>query len=191
MDPLALVAILGVVAGGAYLVLAVVAYTHSRRLRESGEGAPERMVMTFEDETRLVEGEPTFERMRKLALICADATRTTYGEQLDFTPTSIGQIDRAITATWGAGGNAAPSHETILGYGAYLGEVIVRSSTGRWVTGMTESDPATILFLAPDDEAISASPFMLVREKFENIYGFDLSVAHTALEQRLKELKAG
>lgn len=188
MDPLALLALLGIVAGGAYLVLAVVAYLHTQNLRESGE--PERIVMTFEDQTRLVEGEPTFERMRKLALICADATRVTYGEQLDFTAASIAQIDRTITATWGVDGITPPSSEAILGYGAYIGEVIVRSTNGRWVTGMNETDPATILFLAPNDEVISASPFMLVREKFNNIYGFDLAIAHTALEQRLQELKA-
>ncbi len=103
---------------------------------------------------------------------------------------SIARLDRAIVKGWGDSGEDV-SNEVILSFGAYLGEILVRRTRGRWVSGMTEMEPAAILFLGADEsDAVSFSPFMLIREKFNNMFRFDLAMALTALEQKLKEANA-
>jgi len=181
-------AILGLIAGASYLVLAMVAYGRSRRHDTPPDGEDGRVILSIEDDV-LIDEEATADRMPKLAAICASIGHRAFAEDFDFTVESIGRLDRVIMAGWG-GGDGELDADVILSFGAYVGEVLVRRTRGRWVSGLTESDPATVLFLGPGSEAISVSPFMLVREKFENMYKFDLSIAFTALEQKLKELKA-
>jgi hypothetical protein len=184
-------AILGLLAGGAYLVLAVVAFNRSRsRHSQPQDEAPPvpRLVLSFEDNP-LNEGEPTPERMKKLAANCATTCRRVFSEELNYTIESIDALERAITMGWG-NAEEEVSHDVILSFGAYMGEVLVRRTRGRWVSGLTDDDPATVLFLGPGDEAVSVSPFLLAREKFTKMYGYDLSIAFTALEQKLRELKA-
>jgi hypothetical protein len=127
--------------------------------------------------------------MHKLAAICASTGRRAFGEEFDFTVESVARVDRAIVAGWGEH-EGGVSDDVLLSFGAYLGEVLVRRTRGRWVSGWTEADPAEVLFLGPNDDTVNVSPFRLVREKFEKMYKFDLSIAFTALEQKLKELRA-
>ncbi len=184
-------AILGLVAGAAYIVLAIVAFGRSRRRHaELPEVTTGRIILNIEDDM-LIDAEPTADRMKKLAAICASLGRRVFGEEFDFTVESIGRLDRAIIRGWGdLEEDQEVSQDVLLSFGAYLGEVLVRRTRGRWVSGLTDNDPATVLFLGPNDETVSVSPFMLVREKFDNMYKFDLPIAFTALEQKLKELKA-
>ncbi|MEO5928840.1 MAG: hypothetical protein ABIR47_02800 [Candidatus Kapaibacterium sp.] len=181
-------AILGLIAGGAYIVLAVIAFGRSRRRHADEEIERGRVVLNFE-ENELLEGEPTDDRMHKLAAICASLGKRVFAEDFDFTVESIARLDRAIMTGWGESDEDI-NPQVLFSFGAYVGEVLVRRTRGRWVSGMTESDPATVLFLGPNDDTVSVSPFMMVREKFDNMYKFDLSIAFTALEQKLKELKA-
>jgi hypothetical protein len=146
------------------------------------------VILSIEDNA-LIEGEITSDRMHKLAGICASIGRRAFAEDFDFTVESITRLDRAITAGWGES-DEDPDPDVLLSFGAYVGEVLVRRTRGRWVSGLTETDPAAVLFLAPNNETVSVSPFLLVREKFGNIYKFDLSIAFIALQQKLKELKA-
>ncbi len=182
-------AILGMIAGGAYLVMAVLAFNRSRqRHAEAAQSGSAQVILSIED-AGLQEGESTSDRMHKLAGFCASIGRRVFAEDFDFTVESLARVDRVIVAGWG---NVEPDEinpMVIQSFGAYVGEVLSRRTRGRWVSGMTDSDPATILFLAPNDETVSVSPFLLVREKFERMYQFDLSIAFTALEQKLKELK--
>ena len=187
MESTNILAILGLIAGCAYIVLAIVAFGRSRR-RHAEEPETGRMILNIEDDM-LVDGESTSDRMKKLAGICASLGQRVFGEDFDFTVVSIARLDRAILRGWGENDDEV-NPQVLLSFGAYIGEVLVRRTRGRWVSGMTEADPATVLLLGPKDETVSVSPFMLVREKFDNMYKFDLSIAFTALEQKLKELKA-
>lgn len=182
-------AILGLIAGAAYLVLAIFAFGRSRqRHAEPDPHDDGRVILSIEDDA-LIEGEATSDRMHKLAALCASIGRRTFAEDFDFTVESITRVDRAITAGWGEADGEWDA-DVILSFGAYVGEVLVRRTRGRWVSGLTDADPASVLFLAPNNETVSVSPFLLVREKFDNMYRFDLSIAFIALEQKLKELKA-
>lgn len=189
MELIDYLAILGLVAGCAYLVLAVVAFNRSRARLKEAEAEEGRMILSIEDAVMLVEGESTDTRMRKLATICASLGRSVFAEDFNYSVESLASVDRAIVAGWG-NSDEELNPQVILTFGAYVGEVLVRRTRGRWVSGLTEIEPATVLFLGPNDDTVSVSPFLLVREKFENMYRFDLSIAFTALEQKLKELKA-
>lgn len=182
-------AILGLIAGAAYLVLAFFAFGRSRRRHAEPDPHDDgRVILSIEDDA-LIEEEATSDRMHKLAAICASIGRRVFAEDFDFTVESISRLDRAIMTGWGEGEHEH-NPDVFLTFGAYVGEVLVRRTRGRWVSGLSEADPAAVLFLGPNNETVSVSPFLLVREKFDNMYKFDLSIAFTALEQKLKELKA-
>ncbi len=184
-------AILGLIAGAAYLVIAAIAFRHARKKRrqgDSGDDVAGRMILAIEDHV-LIDDEPPYERMNKLGEICASIGQKIFNEKFDFTIESVSRLDRAIVKGWGdSDGEINP--QVVLSFGAYLGEVLVRKTKGRWVTSLLENEPAVILFLAGEEETVSVSPFMMIREKFENMYKFDLAIAFTALEQKLKELEA-
>lgn len=183
-------AILGMIAGIAYLVMAVVAFNRSRRRRDDARQADNgRVILSIED-GGLVEGESTADRMHKLAAICASIGRRAFGEEFDFSVESITRVDRAIARAWGDADVDEVDAMVLDSFGAYVGEVLVRRTRGRWVSGIAQSEPASILLLVPGGETVSVSPFLLVREKFAKPYRFDLAIAFTALEQKLKELKA-
>lgn len=182
-------ALIGLIAGIVYLVIAIMAVKRWRRIAEQRAQAGEGRVVLNIEEAAPQEGELTADRMHRLAGLCATIGRRVFDEELDFTVGSIARLDRAVVAGWGDRPAEAINPLVLLSVGAYVGEVLVRSTRGRWVSGMSEAEPATILLLAPDDEAVSVSPFLLVREKFEKMYRFDMAIAFTALEQKLKELR--
>ncbi|MBS1911467.1 MAG: hypothetical protein JST22_05740 [Bacteroidetes bacterium] len=184
------IAMVGLIAAAAYLAVAALAFNHLRRRRAQGGGADGgRAILAIED-GGLIEGEVTADRMHKLAAICASIGRKVFAENFDFTPESMAQVDRAIIAGWGAeSASADVPPMVLLAFGAYVGEVLVRRTRGRWVSGLGADDSATVLLLTPDDDTVNVSPFLLVREKFEHLYKVDLAIAFTALEQKLKELK--
>jgi hypothetical protein len=190
MKPIDYLALFGLIVGGVYLVMALVARRRLRAREATAEPEGGRVILSIEDDSSLIEAEPTSDRMHKLAAICASVGRHAFGEDFDFSVESIALLDRAITAGWGEMGNTSVAADVLLSFGAYLGEVLVRRTRGRWVSGWTEEEPATVLFLGPKDETVNVSPFLLVREKFDNMYTFDLAIAFTALEQKLKELMA-
>lgn len=162
------------------------------RLENSGPSVPDdaqgRELLPYEDGV-MIEGEPTWERMGKIARLCAAAVERHFGENLDFTPESLAKVDRVIVSGWGKDepGREVPVNVRVS-FGAYLGEMLVRRSPGRWVSGWSEEEPATVLFLDRKDEMLAnVSPFRLVDQKFTNMYRFDLSVAWAALEQKIRE----
>ncbi len=189
MDTLEYIAMGGLVIAGAYLLVSLVAYLKTRGSRKVEGDAAGQMILNMEGNI-LVEGEPSPIRMRKLADICASVGRRVFSENLDFTVESIAAIDRAVIKGWGDEESGDLHPDVILAFGAYIGEVLVRHSRGRWVSGLTDDEPASILFLTRDkeQEAVSISPFLLVREKFQKKYRWDLAVAFTAMEQKLREL---
>ena len=174
-----------------YLAVAAVTWPQRRRRRLAEEAAERdhHAVLNIVDRPPLVD-EPTPDRMRKLAGIVAAIASRVWSETFDFSVESVAAVDRAILSGWGDDAPEADP-EVIIAFGAYLGEVLVRRTRGRWVSGYSEEDPASILILVPgEDDAVNFSPFLLVREKFSNPYRFDLAIAYTALEQKLKELHA-
>jgi hypothetical protein len=191
MDVLSIIAWVAIAAAALYLVLALVTWPQRRRqrLEETTTDPDGHPILNITDRT-LQQDEPTPDRMRKLAgMFAAIATRV-WSEPFDFTIESVAAVDRAILSGWG---DEAPDvdPEVRLAFGAYLGEVLVRRTRGRWVTGFSDDDPATVLLLSPGrEDAVNFSPFQLVSEKFANPYRFDLPIAFTALEQKLKELQA-
>ena len=188
-----LLALLGLIVGVIYLVLAVVAFNRSRSRHEahSAADAPgDAVVLNLAANPIVSEAEPTPVRMRKLAAVCVATSRRAFAEDFDYTMESVARLDRAIVKGWGDSSEEV-SNEVVLSFGAYLGEILVRRTRGRWVSGMTDLEPAAVLFLGADEnDVVSFSPFMLVREKFNNMFKFDLSIAVTALEQKLKEARA-
>lgn len=184
------IAIAALVAGILYVILAIVASYHSHARKASGAGDG-RVLFEFEESVDFAHGEPIQKRMRKIATICARAAHRAFAQSLDFTPESVAKLDRLIVAGWGSparNATAEVDRSVILTFGAYLGEVLVRRTRGRWVTGIADADPANILFVSDGNRTASVSPFLLIEEKFRNMYTFDLSIAFTALDQKLKEL---
>ena len=150
-----------------------------------------RTLLSFE-EAVMVEGEPAWERMGKIARLCASAVERHFGEHLDFTPESIKILDRVMLSGWGkAKGIDEIPLNVRISFGAYLGEILARKTAGRWVSGFTEEEPASILFLDDQDEALTnVSPFHMVHEKLANPWKYDLSLAWAILDQKLKEIRA-
>lgn len=148
-------------------------------------------LFSFED-ALLIEGEPIWERMGKIAQLCATLVEKHFGESLNFSPESIAILDRVIVSGWGE--DVSPDQVPVnvrVSFGAYIGEILVRRTPGRWVSGFSDEEPATILFLDSDDTMLaSVSPFLLISEKFTNMYRFDLSIAWAALQQQLTEAGA-
>ena len=164
---------------------------NSQTTSESAPSDGHHQLYDFED-ALLVEGEPVWERMSKVAQLCASLVEKHFGEKLDFTPNSLAVLDRVVVSGWGeqGGPDAVPVNVRVT-FGAYIGEILVRRTPGRWVSSFTDEEPATVLFLDSDDKMVAnVSPFLLVREKFTNMYRFDLSVAWAALEQKLGEAGA-
>lgn len=190
MDSLTIVGYFAIVFAGAYLITALLLYPRLRRAQRAAAASPHSQAILNLADRAPHSDEPTPERMRKLAGLCATIGSRVFGEKFDFSLESVAAVDRAVMRGWGESEPAADD-DVVLSFGAYLGEVLVRHTRGRWVTGLVEGEPGEVLFLAPsDDEAVNFSPFRLVREKFENPYRFDLSIAMTALQQKLKELQA-
>ena len=151
------------------------------------EGQP---LFPFED-ALMVEGEPAWDRMGKIARFCASVVKKHFGEVLDFTPESLKVLDRVILSGRGGESKGELPLKVRVAFGAYLGELLVRRTSGRWVSGLEEEEPASILFLDSNDQALaSVSPFMIVGQKLANPWTFDLSLAWTALDQKLKEIGA-
>ena len=137
----------------------------------------------------LVEGEPVWERMGKLSRFCVELVARHFGETLDYSPGSVAQIDRLIISGWGDNIRVDEIDTGVVQtLGSYIGEILVRRTSGRWVSGLSDDDPGAILFLNPDESIrLSFSPFLFVRQKFVDPYGFDLSVAWAILEQQIAE----
>ncbi len=183
-------AILGLFVGVLYLALAVVAFNRSRQRRNEtdADAAAGRIVLNLEEGA--VDGEMTSARMRRMAASCAQIGEKIFSERLDFSVESIGRLERMIMVGWGEDG-AEANPEVVESFGAYIGEVLVRRSKGRWVSSVNDGEPGMILFLPREEgeEAITVSPFLLIREKLDNMYRYDLSIAYTALEQKIRELR--
>lgn len=152
------------------------------------DGSEGRQLFSFE-EAVMVEGEPAWERMGKIARLCSSSVEKHFGERLDFTSASVGTLDRVIVSGWSDRRELSMTPVNVrVSFGAYLGELLVRSTPGRWVSGWSEEEPATVLFLNGKDEMLAnVSPFRMIDRKFDRMYRFDLSVAWTALEQKLLE----
>ena len=158
--------------------------------QEQSEG---HQLYSFED-ALLIEGEPVWKSMKKVATFCAELVEKHFGEHLDFSPQSMKVLDRVIHSGWSTDNDDGAAQVPIkvqVTFGAYIGEVLVRQTSGRWVSGFTDEEPATILFIDRKDEMIAnVSPFLFVREKFAHLHRFDLSIAWAALEQSLTEAGA-
>jgi hypothetical protein len=137
----------------------------------------------------LVEGEPVWERMAKLSRFCVELVKRHFGETLDHSPGSISQLDRIILSGWGDNIRVDEIDPAVIQtLGGYVGEILVRRTSGRWVSGLSDDDPGAILFINPDESIrLSFSPFLFVRQKFVDPYGFDLAVAWAILEQQIAE----
>ncbi len=136
----------------------------------------------------LIEGEPAWDRMAKTAAVCVALARKHFGETLDYSPESLNVVNRIIISGWGTEGTDPVDPQLTTVFGAYLGEIIVRRTRGRWVSGFSDEEPASILYLGPGDKVqASFSPFMMVREKFNAPLTVNLSVLPSLLEQKVAE----
>ncbi|MCC7438714.1 MAG: hypothetical protein IT211_09500 [Armatimonadetes bacterium] len=193
MDSTTLLSIIFLLTGIALFGIAYAAWQRARANAEAERISGGRILLNIEPTTILTHEEPSDVRMKKMADICASVGRRSFGEELDYSVASISRMNRMIQRGWGKNG-AAPSDNTVTAMGAYIGEVLARNSRGRWVSDLTYVDPATLLFVprnvAPEEDVIRISPFMMVRQKFAKMHGYDLAAAFTATEQKLKELNA-
>lgn len=69
-------------------------------------------------------------QLAELAAQQVERTRNTCGVELDYSENSLLEADRLITA---GAGDEADLEDTMVGFGAYVGEVIRRNLGGRWV----------------------------------------------------------
>src|SRR5688500_10188812 len=100
----------------------------------------------------LVEGEPVWERMGKLSRFCVELVARHFGETLDYSPGSIRQLDRIILSGWGDNIRVDEIDPGVVQtLGSYVGEILVRRTSGRWVSGLSDDDPGAVLFLNPDE----------------------------------------
>ncbi len=84
----------------------------------------------------------TAEGLRKMAEETAVSAAKTLGIQLDFTPASLKTLDDAVDTFFEPGGPViAP---TIMTFGAYLGEVVIRNLGGRWRPSESWEDAAIV-----------------------------------------------
>ncbi|MFZ1571354.1 MAG: hypothetical protein WAT89_01295, partial [Candidatus Kapaibacterium sp.] len=110
---------------------------------------------------KLIEHEPANVRMKKVATIFISIVKKDFDLTLDMTYNSINLLDEVISNEWGYTTKPIPN-EVILGFGAYLGEIIKNQSKGRWVSGFSDENPATIFYLPKNEQSdsISISPFL-------------------------------
>ena len=193
MDSTTLLSIGFLLSGVVLFGVAYAAWHRASARAETARISGGRILLNLEPTTILHHEEPSDVRMKKLADICASVGRRSFGLELDYSIASIGRIDAMIQRGWGNGG-PQPSSDAVTAMGAYLGEVLARNSRGRWVSDLTYLDPAALLFVprnvAPEEDVIRISPFMMIRQKIAKMRGYDLAAAFTATEQKLKELNA-
>ena len=84
----------------------------------------------------------TAEGLREVAESTATSAQGTLGIQLDFTPGSLEVMDEAIDRFFEPGSPViAP---TVMSFGAYLGEVVIRNLGGRWRPWASWEDAAVV-----------------------------------------------
>ncbi len=84
----------------------------------------------------------TADGLRKIAEDTASSAAQNLGIRLDFTPGSLKVLDDAVDKFFEPGGPViAP---TIMTFGAYLGEVVVRNLGGRWRPSESWEDAAVV-----------------------------------------------
>jgi hypothetical protein len=77
---------------------------------------------------------PTPEHMADHAASAVAATLKVDGIELDYGVSSLTEVDRILGGFHDEGLGAEQIGETIFSFGAYIGEVIVRSAGGSWIT---------------------------------------------------------
>ena len=139
---------------------------------------------------KLIEHEPANVRMKKVATIFISIVKKDFDLTLDMTYNSINLLDEVISNEWGYTTKPIPN-EVILGFGAYLGEIIKNQSKGRWVSGFSDENPATIFYLPKNEQSdsISISPFLIIRDKFNNHLKYSITTAFDVIMKILEENK--
>ena len=76
--------------------------------------------------------DPTPENAPALAADIVAAARRITGVELDYSRGSLERVDAILEDLRSNGPPAEQIAETLFGFGCYVGEVMVRCSTGRW-----------------------------------------------------------
>jgi len=76
---------------------------------------------------------PTPEFAPAHAQIAVDAARDIDHVTLDYSPASLAEVDRILGKFHMEGLTADQIGETVFSFGCYVGEVLVRNNTGKWV----------------------------------------------------------
>ena len=75
----------------------------------------------------------TPENARDHARLAVKLAREEFGDELDFSPGSLEDVDAHIESVREEGNTGEEAAEALFVLGCYLGEVLVRNLSGRWV----------------------------------------------------------
>jgi hypothetical protein len=76
---------------------------------------------------------PTPEFAATHAQLAVDAARNIDHVHLDYSPASLGEVDRILGKFHAEGLTEDQMGATVFSFGCYVGEVLVRNNSGRWV----------------------------------------------------------
>ena len=102
--------------------------------------------------------------LKRLAQIHVDTSKRIAGLDFDYSAASMNLLDPMIESSWGA--NPPTQLDAIVQiFGAYLGEVLVRTLDGRWA----EKDGRWVVEISlPNGDTAQANVFYKVQKRFEN-----------------------
>lgn len=124
--------------------------------------------------------EATPENAMQLAQHAADVCTNEYEISLDFTPSSVAQVDQLLTTLHAQNKAADPSSQTLaFCLGVYVGVLLVRHHSGTWH--------------APSEDPIfaKASPYMIVQLLSIQVTGDQQQMILNPIGKALKQLEMG
>jgi tellurite resistance protein len=116
--------------------------------------------------------------LARMAQSHADSAQQQYATTFDFSENSLGWVDDAI-AKFHPDGNVEDN--TLLGFGAYVGETIRRALGGVWV----QDERGVALLQKVGGGEHSASPFSWVQKRFTNGMDDSVKAKYAALKQQV------
>lgn len=127
-------------------------------------------------------------QMKRKAQFCIESAATAFNKALDYTEDSIRTLDLIINDGWkGKKVSDVSKDKLIQTFGAYFGQTYINYFGGIWFQKIANSYP--IIYNAEID--FEFSPFSIMKEKFEKLENYDLSIAYAELKTTtLKKIDA-
>src|SRR5262245_47703843 len=102
--------------------------------------------------------EPSPTNAAKFAALAVTITRNVKGIELDYSPSSLEQVDAMICEFRAEGHTAETMNESMILLGCYLGEVMIRNRSWQWKlageTGFAKIAPPDFLVVETADKSV-------------------------------------